>query len=253
MFKIYFLLFILLSSAFSFSQQDADIKSLEYKIYKAKEDTSKVNLLFNLSQLYRKSKQTDLEKETTIKALSLSKKLQYKSGINTAYKFEGERLARLNQLYEAIQEFEKCLLFTKTNDKSNYKYICARLGRLYYLIGNYPSSLQYMLEALKTAELLKDEVSIGQYSGNIGNIYSQIDNQSKALDYYLKALTISQKNNNTQSIATNKIQIGGVYFQQKEYDRAYDFYIDALKINEENNKTYFLANNYLVLAQCEIT
>lgn len=247
-----FLLFFIISAFFSFSQEINDIKILNDKISVAKEDTTKIRLLYQLSILYRKGKQHENEGKVNNRALLLSQKLQFKPGIITAYKFEGERLALLSQNNEAIKEFEKCLSYMKAKDKSNYQYVCSKLGRLYFLIGNYPSSLQYMLEALKTAELLKDDASVGKYSGNIGNIYSQINEQEKALDYYLKALTIAQKCNNTQSIATNKVQIGGVFFHQNEYDKAFEFYMDALKINEEIQKTYFLANNYLVLAQCEI-
>lgn len=252
MLRTFFVIFISLVSITGFAQQDSDIKELYDKVAKSKEDTSKINLLAKLSLLLKTEKRLEEQGHVNKSLLALSTKLNNKLGIANSQILEGNRLMSLEKNDLALKEFLKAIPYVEKHSPAFAQTTTQKLSRLYYLIGDYPKSLEYGIKSLQWGEKRNDQKFIANQSANLGNIYHQIGDKERALDYYLKALNMAQQLDSKQSIAVNKVQIASIYIDEEKYEKGFGLLLEALEINKELKKGSFLANNYLNLGRCAI-
>jgi two-component system, NarL family, sensor histidine kinase UhpB len=224
-----------LSAAFFIStkaQNQNQIDSLLNVLKTAKEDTNKVNNLYELSWAFIRS-----NPDTSIilgnQALSLSKKVTSKKHMADSYhviavanSIKGNYPSTLENNLKALKLREELV------DKPGIAKSLANIGNVYSEQGDYPKALDYYFKALKMDEELDDKSGIGLDLGNIGNVYSDLDDYPKALDYYLKALKIAEELEDKHGISMYLGNIGIVYSDQDDYTKALDYYFKALRIAE---------------------
>ncbi|MBI3500158.1 MAG: tetratricopeptide repeat protein [Bacteroidetes bacterium] len=201
---------------YSSHAQNAKTDSLLLLLKKDKEDTNKVNHLY---QLTRECELTgDYEKGLNYgnESLQLARKLNFKKGIANAY-----------------------------NNSAN----------IFRYQANYLQALDYYLKALKIDEELKNKKAIAMRLGNIGNVYRNQSDYAKALDYYFRALKMKEEFGNKLGVAITLGNIGIVYDEEativspdsiaernRLYTKALDYYFRALKIDEELGNKHEIAN-----------
>lgn len=111
------------------------------------------------------------------------------------------------------------------------------LGIYYYFKGDYSTSIDHYLKALKIEEELKNKSGMARHLGNLGIVYEDQGDYSKALEYYLKALKIGEELVDKKRIAIQLSNIGVIYVHQTDYPKALEYYFKALKVeNELGNK-----------------
>jgi signal transduction histidine kinase/tetratricopeptide (TPR) repeat protein len=225
-------LFLLISSI-SYSQKkegQALIDSLLVELPKMKDDTLKVNLLndiaFNYAKIYP-NKGIKFARE----ALSLSKNLNWKSGIAASFQCIGENLSIDSDYKNSLLYFDTALKLA--TNKKRISQIFGGIGTVYYYLNNYPTALEYDNKSLKIREEINDIKGQGAVLSNIGIIYLDLKDYKQAIMYLEKALVINEKTGVKSNQIRNLGNLGTCYTKLNENEKAIDFYLRAIKLSDE--------------------
>ncbi|RFS19180.1 hypothetical protein DVR12_24750 [Chitinophaga silvatica] len=178
--------------------------SLELSLVRLDRDTSRINVLNQLSRNYftkNPAKASAFGRE----ALHLSDSLQYTAG----------KIWALRNL--ALTENSR---------------------------GNLDQQMQLTLTALRIAESNFDDLLIGVLNNDIGNIYTELNSPREALPYLRTALNIRQKRNEHGEIGRTLNNIGSAYIALGLLDSAMLFLEKAEKIKLELQDHKSLAYTY---------
>jgi signal transduction histidine kinase len=177
-------LFFLFVMLYAFTKaQNKTIDSLKILLKTEKKDTSRVQLIVQLSYQFENSN-PDTALLLAQQGLLLSKKNRFTAG-----------------------EIE-CLNMT---------------GLIFITTGNYPKALEYLLESLKKSEAIQDESSITTELSNIGIVYSAQGDYRQDIRYNLMALPIDKSLNHTRNIAIMQLNLGDSYEKLNILDSAIYF------------------------------
>jgi signal transduction histidine kinase len=127
--------------------------------------------------------------------------------------------------------------------KANSLYM---IGNAYYLLGDYPNSMDYYIQALELREELGDSNSIASSYNNIGAVFLHMDDEKSALEYFKKAGDIFSTLGDDAQLFPILNNIGAVYVDTEILDTAILYFTQALEIAERNgdevNMSIALAN-----------
>lgn len=127
------------------------------------------------------------------------------------------------------------------------------IGIIYFNLGNFDKSLDYLRQAEKIAlDYYKSNVEVGTelcvIYNDIGSIYLQKKEYDTAQQYYEKALSYDQENENYTAALYNNIGI--ICMEQGNYNRALEYYNKSLDIRKEGNDTGGIAQVYNNMGKC---
>ena len=220
--------------------QQSKMDSLFAALKTAKEDTNKVNLLFQVSE-EQVPESPDILKYAQ-QSLALAEKLNYKKGIANALNNIGYAYDMHGQIEKALECHMKSL---KISESVNYKNAIAssliNIGYIYSNQEQYEKALEYYTQALKLGEELKSFRDNAVILGNIGRIYTKLGQNEKALEYCLKAFKIQEEINDKRGIATSLTTLGTFYQNDGQMEKALDYFLKSLKIREELKDTKGIA------------
>jgi two-component system, NtrC family, sensor kinase len=196
--KSYLLLLLLLfETAFAIGQI-SKTDSLKQLLATEKQDTSRVNLLFNLAVAYQLSK-PDTALVIAQQGLSLARQTNFKPG-------EG-----------------RCLLVT---------------ANIFTITGNYPQALEIQLQALKLFEAIHDDKRMAATLANISDVYFYEGDYRRSIDYSTKAISIQRKLHFSSALCIALINLGDTYQKVNQLDSAFTYsregYSLALSIKDVN-------------------
>jgi len=198
--RVIFIIFLLVFSV-NLTAQISKIQrldSLKNELNKASIDTTKVNLLLNISKYFERTC-SDSAIYYANTALNLSEKIKWKEG-----------------------------------EASSKRY----LGFNYTIQSNYPKGLKYLTESLQDFKVLNEDKNIANAHSNLAYFYAERINEKEALKHFTKANAIYTKLNDTKGLSTNYINMGVLYSYLKNYDKSFLYYNKALKIEEENDDIF---------------
>jgi tetratricopeptide (TPR) repeat protein len=263
--------------------QPAVVDSLLLQLKTAKEDTNKVKLLFELSEI---CDEKEILKYASA-SLTLARRLEYKRGIadalnNLGYYYDhveyntdkalacyteaadmqqalgntnGLQSALINiaLIYENKGLLEKALeIFQKgqeISEKSGDRLHEARFLNLtagiYGRQGLHKEALRADLKALGIQEEIGDLKHIPSSLTNIAGHYVYERDLKKAEVYYKRALQVCEKQGQKSWIALSLYNLGYIRFQNKDLKGAFEYYKAALKIDEEINDKKAMALCYV--------
>ena len=246
---ITFLLTILfLNSLAESSEKKSITDSLLLKLSQASEDTTKVNLLDDLSFNYQFS-DPDEGLKMAAEALALSEKLNWKNGIANSNKLLGIHHFRKSEFDQALPLFSLCLKqYQEIGNEKGIAKSLGNIGNVYLVQSEYPKALKYYLDELKILEKLNEKAEMAGILGNIGIIYFNLTDFPKALEYYNQSLKINQELGNDAGSALTLGNIGGIYADQKDYKKALECYHQSLAIFEKLENKNGVARNYSNIA-----
>lgn len=220
-FYLLFSAFCFLFSLSSFSQ-NIKIDSFEKLLPAAKEDTTKVNILNEISWNLMLVGNYDKAMQYANESKSLAEKL-------------------LAQNSSSLPVIKKIL--SKTHNT---------IGSIYSRQGNYPEALKNYLASLKIKEELGDKNGIARSYNNIGLIYQQQENYGKAVENFFIALDKLKEVNDTFAIGSVYNNIGITYEKQENYAEALKNYFASLKIKEEIGDKQGVAYAYMNIGECNV-
>jgi signal transduction histidine kinase len=226
--SVVLLILFVLSNSNCFSQ-NAEIDSLKKALILAKHDTTKCNILFELSDLlpdgeWQKAnddlvalskKSSLLEKNASVKKVYIS---LYAYSIGTkAYEQtqKGNYSDVILNLYlESLSNFEK------VKDLENIARLHNNIGLHFYFKGDYKTALLYYQKALAFTRKTKNDKGSIYLINNIASIYHDSKDYKQALTYYKECLSLSKLVNDGQSLANVYNNISAIYSNTKNLDSA---------------------------------
>lgn len=203
-------LFLMFSPSLLFSQDKVVLDSLHVQLNHAKEDSTKVKVLWALSE-YQVRYDLPASLEYVMSAMEVAKESKDPILIATSYTY---------------------------------------LLRSFFQMGNFNEALKNGLEALKIYEDLGKENDLFKVYQNLGVVFEQMKEYDKALDYYFKALSIYNNISSENKPALRRKMpqvfncIGGVYQTKKDYNTALQYYTKALGISKEFKQDAILGMIY---------
>lgn len=229
-----------------FAQPNAD--SLLAVLKTAKEDTNKVNLLYEISGVYF---QTDLEKSKDygVQVLNLAEKLKWDKGMMRGNYLIGRCNAVQNNLPQALKYFQASLTVARRMKAPDREaLILSAISAVYATNNDYDKALQNALEGIKVYE--RAGIKYHQHLMlNIGYLYVRQDKFDDAIYYYNKALEQELKYGTEATrgeLANIYLNMGGVYIRTGNLVPALECYYKAEAMLHElgliKNQTIALAD-----------
>lgn len=208
------------------------------------EDSGKVNHLNALAWELRFS-DPDSSVALSTTAFQLAEKINWQVGmgmsdhnLGTFYFFKGDYALSLEQFFKALMIWKVLEQKQDQTLKSTVVFnlkakTIGNIGNVYWYMGDLPSALNYLFEALKMNEKSGNKKEIATNCGNIGAVFLEKKDYSKSLTYLSKALDMDKSLKNDAGVARHLGNIGNLYGEQKNYPAALNFYFSALKMDGE--------------------
>ena len=120
------------------------------------------------------------------------------------------------------------------------------LGTIFWITGNYPKSLEYYLQALKTYESRHSQEGIMGTLECIGNVYSELGDLQMAISYIRRSKTLAESLHKQAWMNSIFVSLGDNYEKLNQLDSALRYtnlgYELALRINNVPNRMIALNN-----------
>ncbi len=217
-------------------------------------------------------------------ALSLYRELDDLDGIASILNNMGVLFERKGELDKALKKYSEASdLFSKNEDsKAKLTIALSNMGIIYYNLGRMDLALDYLSQALKNSEALKDSAGIAPSLNNIGNIYLSLKDYKTALTFYERAAAINKillntydltavynnigdvklnmgnikealhynqlslelatKNEDSDGMISSLLNMGKIFIKIKEYQQASDNFTEALRISNLNFNKFLHAS-----------
>ncbi len=239
---------LLLTSAISLyaqKQGQERVDSLLTELEKAEADTTKVNILNEVSRQNISFGNYEIAMEQAEKALLVARKAQFKKGEADAHSSIGIIYSNQGNYPEALKNHLALLKISEeTENKANMASAHMNIGIVYAIQGNYPEALKFFLNALKIFEEIGNKNRTASTYGNIGNIYRIQGNYREALKNHQAALRICEEVGAKREQALSSNNIGGIYRKQGNYAEALKSLFASLKISEQIGHKELMAMTY---------
>lgn len=232
-------LFLLLSiSIFSLAQSTKKSDSLLLELKRVKEDTSKVNLLFNIGETYDNTK-PEIAKKYYNEALKLSKKTGYKLGeIKYAFYYtsvlnnQGEFTSSLKINRSAMQ------LANQINNPLMIIKSTINTANSYNLLNKNDSAIYYYMKTLPKLEKLGNKRMLGIVYNNLSKMYADLNQFSKSIEYGKKGIETSRVEKDSLSLEYGLVNLGVSFCSLNDLKFAEQSFNEALKISDKINDNY---------------
>ncbi|MEO7046749.1 MAG: tetratricopeptide repeat protein, partial [Ferruginibacter sp.] len=229
------------------SQSNNTIDSLLNELKTAKEDTSKTNLYYYLSEEYANINATAANAYAD-SGLAHAKKINWTYGIAFMYLTKGILLNDAGDS-SALEYFQKAYeISLSINDLDGVSQAVSDIGNVYYRQSDYTQAMEWYLKSLQIGEKAKNDITIGAAYANISNVYYTQKNYLKSFEYAQKSLDHFQKTGDQERIALGLSFVGDAYVQLHDTAQAKVFYDKALKIYEAKNNKTGMASLYSQIA-----
>lgn len=217
------------------------------------EDTTKINLLNELSKTYQ-----DIAFDSSMKyanmALELSKEEKYIKGESVALSSIGNNYLYNYEYKKAIEVYANSLrLMQKTANQKGAANIYFSIAYAYQMDGMYDKAIENYIAALKIAEEINNAKLQTDLLNNIGSLYFYSQkNYPKALEYFSKMANLAKQNNDETGEAIAFNNIGQISSELKEYEKAKECFNKALELNKKQNNEMDIAINVANIGCIEI-
>lgn len=236
----------------AFSQSTV-IDSLEKLLINEKEDSSRIELLLQLSKNY--------DNVDTAKARNYYREadaIALKSGNEVLLGFTNEIAGVLQTRYDhkkATQYYNTALnLLSRHQQSLRVKRSIAslnnNLGIIHYMNGDLEGALRYFMGAVKFYEENDPKnFNLGYGYGNISTTYADLKKTDNAVIYSKKAIEFAEKANNKNLVMSASISHGSNLMKLKRYDESMPYLQRAKLIAEELKNKYNLYLFYYNIAE----
>lgn len=242
--KLCIVLLLALLPAITKAKEGAErLDSMLKELPKAKDDTTRANILIRLSLDQRYVNPTEGIKYGQ-QAIDLCDNIDWQLGLARAYSAVGNNCLTKSEYVKAIECYKKAQAINEDlGERKDLAKNYSNIGILYFTQANYPKAIENYFSGLKIAEEIKSKEDIASCMLNIGIVYTREERYPEALEYFFKSLKMAEELGDKSGIAYNYGNIGLVYKAQKNYPAALEYYEKGLKLNEEDgSKSYILAD-----------
>ena len=224
--------------------QNTKIDSVLIELQKTNEDTTKVNILVEISEILQRS-HPDSAIQYAEQGVELAKNINYNKGLANCYNIIGIGYTYLGSFTLSIQNYKKALkIYEEIGDKKGICRSYNNIGIVHQYQGNYLPAIEYLQKSLGIFSEIGDKKGMSDCYNNIGIIHYYQYNYSLALEYYQKSLDLSLEINNKGVMSKNYNNIGLIYEVLDSNTLALDYFQNSLKIKQELGDKIGIAASY---------
>jgi signal transduction histidine kinase len=247
--KILICCFVLLLSISGFTQKP-NIDSLKNTLNSQTSDTSRLNSLGQLCDIFFRMNLMDSVTVYSNKQLNLATKIKSPLGTANAYWNIGFNAYCKNNCVEALENLNKALKIAKEiNAKKEIAGIIICIGKVNYQLGQYSLALKNGLEAMGMIQTNKNTHTLSVCYYFCGLCYEVLHNYTQSLKYYLLALRADEKTGLSYywedeyftQISLTQCVIGNIYNLQENTAEA----LKWISLAEETNIKSKITNRKL--------
>ena len=233
--KIIFLFLItLFTQNLSFAQNKHKIDTL-FAEYKTSNDTSRINILNQISHSYLKTS-PDSSLKYSQKALIFSKKTIFLNGQANAYELISNYNFRLGNYENSNKYADSALsIYKKIENNNKIAHLLIHKSSFYMTQSEYIKAIELINEAKTYAN--EKKIALCNYS--LATIYFDIENYEKTFEYILLSLEYYEQNNILMYIAHCNNVIGSIYIELEKFDLALEHLNISLKIYKEKRQDMY--------------
>ncbi|CAN5716309.1 hypothetical protein BH10BAC2_BH10BAC2_17340 [soil metagenome] len=232
MIKKWFYIFLLFCIYVPAGAQTPNTDSLLHLLQNVKEDTSKVNILRNLSGAVRF---TDPEQaiEYGQKGILLSKKIGFDKGTAGCYLNLSTAYIYSDKLDTALLYLDTALIYAhKVGDPNRLGLAYLNRADIYRQMQNFGQSLKDCDTALIYADTANNDDVRARVNQTIGSVFYQQEIYPQSISYYEKATRLYQKIGNLRMQAVVLNNLGLNYKSIKQFDKAIISTKEAIRITD---------------------
>jgi serine phosphatase RsbU (regulator of sigma subunit) len=247
--KILIVLSLVLGCSFSISllAQSNSLDSLWNLHKKAKTDSVKATILFDIGDYYQQTS-PDTSLYFYNQAMDLVSKLKISPNSFALRKAIALRDIGINLRKESkfdkaiVYQLESIKLFEDLGEKTKVSQCYQNLGNVYFGIGSFDLALESYFNALKSFELQDDSVGVADCYNNIGSVHKELGSIDIAVDYHIKSMELfiklinnpdtTNKNHIIKGLSYSYNNLGVAYWILESYDEAIDYYQKSLELKK---------------------
>jgi serine phosphatase RsbU (regulator of sigma subunit) len=249
-----FLIFIFSNAA----AQNARIDSLRTLTTTAKDDTTKVKAVLELSFAIRLI-DPDEGIKYALQGKKLAEEINWKLGIAKACNTLGSNYKAKSEYPKALEQYQAALsIFEELSRKKDIATVMMNIGSIYRPLNEYDKSLDYYKKALSIATETGAKKLMGQLFGNMGVVYFAQENVDEQLRVNKEALKIFREVGDKENEAWILSNTGDGYSVRGDYQQAMHYQDSAIAIYDELGILSYKAgsvenigNYYFMMAQNE--
>ncbi len=225
-----------------------DIK-VEIDVLKSQEGLLQTDSLYinTLIDLAAKQRYYSLDSLQTLasKALSLSKKSNYKKGESKSYSLLGDFYSDQGKHDEAIHSFNNA--FKLANDLENTSLLLSIINDLageYGYKGDYAMALKEYLVGIELAEVGNNKLMLSILNENIAELYLSQKDFEQAMLFYKRVKRINDEIGDSEVMAETMSNMASAYADMGELDLAMFNINSSIRVFEEEKIMDWLAYAY---------
>lgn len=217
---------LILLSAFIYffgnTQEGSKNDSLRERIRTATSDSLRVEALYEYMKVNLNNNTSDFE--PYIKQMAfLSKKINYRWGLSTAYILGLSYYKNQGKLDQALAYADSVAYIAKGDTaekmRTNMAHMYNNRGNLYSNIGDYEKALQNYFQAEKIFKQVHNKTLASVYN-NIAHGFMLLHNRPKALEFAQKAVSTAKVFKDNRLLATNMMNLATEYMNINNYPAA---------------------------------
>lgn len=226
-----------------------EVDSLTTELQRAKEDTTKVNILNLLSE---KAGWRVGNHDTCLvlaqQAYDLAKKAGFERGVAQAHSHMGMALWHKGELDEAMVQHEAALKISqRLGDKGRIAASYANIGHVYKNRGDHTNAIKHYRLGVEMAEADGKKALIGTLYNHIGASLQKLGDPPGAMESNLAALRIQEELGDSVGMSYSYNNIGLIHLNQGSYAEALESCRSALAIVERLGNGGSVANTHIKL------
>ncbi|MBC7864611.1 MAG: tetratricopeptide repeat protein [Bacteroidia bacterium] len=209
------------------------LDSLKQKLAVEKADSSRVNMLNQMSKFCWRKGLNDSALRFAQQAKSLAEKIHFEKGVANSYYNEGLAYQNIGNYAEALRSYFASLkIRERTTDLTGVAACYNTIGIIYWYEKNYEPALESLALSLKIKQQIGDHAGIANVYNNIGNVYHDKGNYIEALVNYMASLEIKKEGKDKFSIANSYSNIGSCYAKQMNVAMALKYHFMAFELRK---------------------
>ncbi|HEY7123417.1 MAG TPA: helix-turn-helix transcriptional regulator [Ktedonobacterales bacterium] len=157
---------------------------------------------------------------------------QLKEMVGYLHCFLGNAYCSQDKIDQALDYYQRGLEAIRkdqVHDPELKALIYKGLGRSALALGNYQEASAYYQEALKQAEIVKDQRLLGMILWGLASSYQESDEPFRAKTACLKALNALEQHGNPKSLLQIRINLGQVLLQLDDYQGAEQYLLPGMQ------------------------
>lgn len=204
--------------------------SLLQLLRQAKDDTLKVNLLYEYGDIFVQEK-PDSATSYFNEAKRLAQKANHPRGIAAYASHQIVVLNNRGAFKEALQVAREALeIYKQVGDKKELAVAYLNVGSEWHYLADFALAAEYYLSAKKLAEEIDDRRLQRITNNNLASVFIELKEYEKGKRYAQTSLSIAKELKNDYAISSSSYNIATADMHLKRYDEALSLYREILNI-----------------------